>query len=84
MKFLIWLVKVILMVGILAAAATGWLFLLFIMGGGLSGSGPSAPVFILMVILLIATAALYIFLCVKISRLGTEKPEKTDSFWKKA
>ena len=84
MKFLIWLVKVLLMLGLLAAAVTGWIFLLFILGGGLSGSGPSGGVAILIIILLLASAALYIFLCVKISRLGTEKPEKTDSFWKKA
>lgn len=84
MKFLIWLGKVILMFGLLAAAVTGWLFLLFIQGGGLAGPDYSSWSIILDVILIPATVALYIFLCVKISRLGTEKPEKSDSFWKKA
>lgn len=84
MKFLIWLGKVILMFGILAAAAIGWIFILLSQGDGLFGSGPSQGVLILDYIFLFATAVLYIFLCVKISRLGTEKPEKTDSFLKKA
>ena len=84
MKFIIWLGKVILMFGILVAAATGWIFLVSVQYGGGSGSAPAPWVIILDWIFMLATFVLYIFLCVKISRLGTEKPEKSDSFWKKA
>ena len=83
MKFLIWLGKVILMLGILAAAAVGWLFILFSQGDSLF-DGPSEAELFLDGIFFLATVVLYIFLCIKISRLGTEKPEKSDSFLKKA
>ena len=83
MKFLIWLGKVILMLGILAGAAVGWLFILLSQGDSLF-DGPSEVELFLDGIFFLATVVLYIFLCVKISRLGTEKPEKSDSFLKKA
>lgn len=80
-KFLIWLGKIILMLGILAAIGYVWVMILLSLGDGLFGSGPSG-----FVVLAISAAclAVYIFICIKISRLGTEKPNKSDSFWKKA
>lgn len=85
-KFLIWLGKVALMIGLLAAAAFAWFCILleqYGLGWG-PGGGPSELESMLDTVLIPATFALYIFICVKISRLGTEKPDNSAGFWEKA
>lgn len=80
-KVLIWLGKIILMLGILAGLGYAWIMVLLLASDGIFGSGPSG---FAVLALSAACLAVFIFICVKVSRLGTEKPDKSDSFWTKA
>lgn len=71
-KFLIWLVKIILMIGLLAAAAVGCFFIIILRHGLGWGHNSVLSIFDLLldIFLCLAIFALYIFLCIKIIRFN--------------
>lgn len=82
-KFLIWLGKVALIIILLAAAGFGCLCVRLRHGLGF-GTFISNFDILLDIVLCLAIFVLCIFISVKISRLGTEKPDKSAGFWEKA
>lgn len=72
------------MAALLCGMVVGWFIIVFSMSDGLFGGGPSMMEFVIFLLITAAAAAAYIFLGVKLSRVGNTRPEKTDSFRKKA
>ena len=84
MKFFNYAWKIILMAALLCGMVIGWFLLAFMMSDGLFFGGPSAAEWAIIWLISAAAAAAYIFLGVKLSRVGNSRPEKTDSIPKNA
>ena len=84
MKFLNYAWKIILMAALLYGMVIGRFILLLRLSGGIFGGGPSVLESVIIRLISAAAAAAYIFLGVKLSRVGNERPEETDSVLKKA
>lgn len=82
-RFLIWLGKVALMTALLLAAGFGCFCVMLRHGLGF-GTYISNFDILIDIVLCLAIFVLCIFICVKISRFGTEKSDSSAGFWKKA
>lgn len=84
-RFLIWAVKVISMTGLFTLFGYGFAVLVFsqLKGGLLNGSISKTNEIIDFCIVLPVLIILYIFICIKVSRIDLPKPDKKDKFSKK-
>ena len=78
-KLITWVIKVILMLVLLGVALCAWCVILFVQGG-LMGPGPSGVVLLLDVVFIIATIALYIFICKMIIRFSMKNSVSWDDW----
>ena len=84
MKFFNYAWKIILMAALLCGMVVGWFIIAFSMSDGLFGGGPSEAEWAIIWLISAAAFAAYIFLGIKLSRVGNARPEETDSIPQKA